>query len=121
MSNALSYLLLPLMSALLISAQSIWGIEVKAGILNGNAQTVVLNLLTSWKMWLGALIYVLATLVYFILLTKLRFFSVQVAMTGVSILLSVAVAYAIFGERPSLLNGMGILLVFCGLVLVLQK
>ena len=83
----LPYILMPAMALLLVTAQTLWASVIKSGnALQGSLPTIAVNLLANWKMWLGALIYILATLVYFYMLSKIRFFSVQIAMTALSII-----------------------------------
>lgn len=113
---------MPVMAGLLVCAQALWGTVIKAGgVLNGPLPTIAVNLLSNWRMWAGAAIYILATLVYFYMLSKLKFFSVQIAMTALSIVFSTALSIILFSERPSLLNLIGILAVFIGIILVLHK
>src|SRR5690348_3884135 len=85
MQAALPYLLMPVMAGLLVLGQALWGTVIKGGhVLEGSPATVFMNLVTSPRMWLGAGVYILATLLYFFMLSKLKFFSVQIAMTGLS-------------------------------------
>jgi uncharacterized membrane protein len=120
--NALTYLLLPLMAGLLVTAQATWGSAIKSDhLLSGSIGSIVVNLASSWKIWLGAALYILATLVYFMMLTKFRFFSVQVAMTGISIIFSVLLAFFFFKEHPSIINVVGVVIIFIGALLVMTK
>jgi len=121
MGTVLTYLMLPLMAGLLAFAQALWGTAIKAGALNGNFPTILNNLITNWRIWVGVLLYVAATALYFFILSKLKFFSVQVAMTGISIIFSVTLAFLLFQERPNLINIVGIFVVFTGVILVLYK
>lgn len=110
------------MALLLVLAQSLWASVIKTGnALQGSLPTIAINLLSNWKMWLGAFIYIIATFVYFYMLSKLKFFSVQIAMTALSIIFSTGLSIFLFNERPSVLNVTGICIVFLGIVLVLQK
>ncbi|TAH32925.1 hypothetical protein EYC58_02095 [Candidatus Saccharibacteria bacterium] len=118
----LPYVLMPVMAGLLVIAQSFWASVIKNDhALNGTLGEITINLLTNWKMWAGALIYIIATLVYFYMLSKLKFFSVQIAMTALSIIFSTTLSVVLFSERPSIANIAGICIVFVGIVLVLQK
>lgn len=122
MKELLPYLLMPVMAGLLVTAQALWGTVIKTGnALQGTIPTIAINLATSWRMWLGALIYVMATLVYFYMLSKLKFFSVQIAMTALSIIFSVGLSVILFNEKPSIINISGIVIVFIGICLVLSK
>lgn len=121
MSAIFTYLLMPVMACLLVIAQALWASVIKTGgALQGPLPTIAMNLLSNWKMWLGALVYIIATLVYFYMLSKLKFFSVQIAMTALSIIFSTALSYVIFHEAPSLINVAGIFIVLIGIALVLQ-
>lgn len=118
----LPYILMPVMALLLVTAQTLWASVIKSGnALQGSLPTIAVNLLANWKMWLGALIYILATLVYFYMLSKIRFFSVQIAMTALSIIFSTSLSIIAFNEKPSLLNIMGALIVLVGVALVIYK
>lgn len=122
MSALLPYLLMPVMAMLLVVAQSLWASAIKTGhVLQGSIPTIAVNLISNWKMWLGAFVYIIATLVYFYMLSKLKFFSVQIAMTALSIIFSIGLSIFLFGERPSIINGVGIFVVFIGVILVLNK
>jgi drug/metabolite transporter (DMT)-like permease len=72
-------------------------------------------------MWLGAGVYILATLLYFYMLSRLRFFSVQIAMTGLSIVFSMMLAVVLFHERPGIMNVAGAATVLLGIAMVLHK
>lgn len=118
----LPYILMPAMALLLVTAQTLWASVIKSGnALQGSLPTIAVNLLANWKMWLGALIYILATLVYFYMLSKIRFFSVQIAMTALSIIFSTSLSIIAFNEKPSLLNVVGALIVLVGVALVIYK
>lgn len=122
MGYSVNYLLIPLMALLLVTAQAIWGTAIKKqNLLQGSAQTVFTNLLTSPRIWMGILLYACATGVYFLLLSKVRFFAVQVSMTAIAILLSTLLAAILFKEHLSPLNIAGMLLVLIGLPLVLAR
>lgn len=122
MANILPYLLMPVMAFLLVIAQTLWASVIKTGhALQGSLPTIALNLASNWKMWLGAMIYIIATLVYFYMLSKLKFFSVQIAMTALSIIFSTSLSILIFNERPTLINIAGAVIVLAGIFLVLYK
>lgn len=113
---------MPVMAFLLVIAQTLWASVIKTGnALNGSLPTIAVNLLTNWKMWLGAMIYIVATLVYFYMLSKLKFFSVQIAMTALSIIFSTTLSVMIFNEKPTLINITGAAIVLIGVFLVLYK
>lgn len=110
------------MALLLVSAQAIWGTAIKKHhVLQGSASKIVGNLISSPRIWIGALIYIAATGVYFLLLSKAKFFSVQVSMTAISIIFSTVLAAVLFHERISPLNALGAVLVLVGVALVLSR
>jgi len=118
----IAYLLVPLMALLLVTAQAVWGTAIKQHhVLEGSASRILTNLITSPRIWLGAFIYVCATAVYFVLLSKVKFFSVQVSMTAISIIFSTILAALLFHERITPLNIAGMLAVLIGLPLVLAR
>lgn len=122
MKALLPYLLMPVMASLLVSAQALWGTVIKSGhALQGPLPQIALNLVGNWRMWAGAVIYIVATLIYFFMLSKLKFFSVQIAMTALSIIFSVALSIMVFGEKPTAINLIGAIIVLIGITLVLHK
>lgn len=122
MTSYLIYLLVPVLSGLLVSAQAMWGTVIKNDhALKGSLGNVALNLISNPKMWIGAFIYIVATLLYFFLLSKIRFFSVQIAMTGLSIIFSTFLAAWLFHEKLAVFNYIGALIVIVGVAFVVQK
>jgi len=121
MTNPVTYLLVPLMALLLVTAQATWGTAIKRQhLLEGSPSKVLGNLISSPRIWIGILIYIAATAVYFLLLSKAKFFSIQVSMTAISIIFSTLLATILFHEKISLLNGIGAALVLVGLAFVLR-
>jgi len=122
MQKVLPYLLMPVMAGLLVLGQTMWGTVIRGGhALEGSPQTVVMNLLRAPRMWLGVAIYIFATLLYFFMLSKLRFFSVLLAIIRHSIVFSTALAAVVFHERPGAVNLLGALIVLAGVGMVLYK
>jgi uncharacterized membrane protein len=122
MTNPVTYLLVPLMALLLVTAQATWGTAIKQKhVLDGSAGKIFTNLVTSPRIWIGVIIYILATGVYFLLLSKAKFFSIQVSMTALSIIFSTALAAILFNEHISAVNIVGAALVLFGLIFVLAK
>jgi drug/metabolite transporter (DMT)-like permease len=122
MTNSITYFLVPLMAFLLVTAQATWGTAIKKQhVLEGSAGKIVTNLVTSPRIWIGIFIYVAATGVYFLLLSRAKFFSVQVSMTALSIIFSTILAAVLFNEKISLINIIGAGLVLLGLFFVLAK
>jgi len=110
------------MALLLVTAQAIWGSAIKKQhVLEGPASKIFTNLVTSPRIWIGIIVYIAATGVYFMLLSRAKFFSVQVSMTALSIIFSTILAAALFNEKISLINVVGAGVVLLGLAFVLAK
>jgi uncharacterized membrane protein len=121
MPNILVYILVPIMSLLLISAQTVWAHAIKnQHLLEGSMSKVFVNLITSTKIWLGVVLYVIATGVYFLVVSKGKFFHVQILLVSVSIVLAAIIAAVLFNERISTPNIVGMVFVLAGLILVLR-
>lgn len=73
------------------------------------------------KFLIGALLYVMATLIYLWLFSKYPFYIVQISMVSFSVILSVLISYFIFKEQLSPLNYFGVLLIIIGIILVTKK
>ena len=109
------------MALLLSTAQAFWGRAVKQdNIMSGSAVQMFQNIIQNPKVWIGGTLYVGATLLYFFILSKNKFFSVQVTMTALSILLSTTFAIIFFHEKPGVVNMVGVGLVLAGLFCVLR-
>jgi uncharacterized membrane protein len=122
MTNPLAYLLVPVMALLLVTAQAVWGTAIKKQhVLEGSAGKIAGNLIINPRIWIGIFIYIAATGVYFLLLSKAKFFSVQVSMTAISIIFSTILASIIFDEKITSPNLVGMLLVLIALPLVLAR
>lgn len=110
-----------IMALLLSTAQAFWGRAVKQdNIMSGGGTQIFMNIIQNPKVWIGGTLYVIATLLYFFILSKNQFFSVQVTMTALSILLSTTFAILFFHEKPDAVNIVGITLVLGGLMCVLH-
>lgn len=121
MNNMTIYLLAPVMATLLVSAQAMWGIAIKHNnLINGGIYQSFINLVTSPRIWLGAFLYIAATLVYFMMLSKGKFFIVQISMAGIATILSTILASYLFSENISIANIFGMLLVIAGLFFVMR-
>ncbi|MCA9301633.1 hypothetical protein KC974_03720 [Candidatus Saccharibacteria bacterium] len=117
------YILALLISTCLILGQASWGGAVKQIAPIGtqiSTMTLILKLAQSPKFWLGAIFYALGTLCYFLILSKAKFFSVQMTMTGLAIIFSTAVSYFYFKESISVFNFAGIVLILLGIFLVFK-
>lgn len=115
-------MLVPVVALLLVTAQATWGTAIKTQrLLEGSPLNIMVNIATSPRMWIGVFLYIAATGVYFTLLSKARFFSVQISMTAVAILMSTVLAATLFHEKLSVLNLFGMVLVLVGLALVIAR
>jgi drug/metabolite transporter (DMT)-like permease len=120
MAGILFYLLVPLLALLLVTAQAVWGSAIKnEHLIQGSPAQIGSNLITNYRIWVGAIIYIIATLIYFFLLSRNKFFSVQITMLSLSVVFSTLLASILFHERIGLLNLVGIIVVLIGLTLVL--
>lgn len=117
------YILALLISTCLILGQTSWGSAVK-NIAPIGSSIGTFDLLTkmalSPKFWLGVTFYLAGTAIYFLLLSKVRFFSVQITMTGLAIVFSVLIAHFFFKEPVSLINLAGVAMVLSGIMLVFR-
>jgi drug/metabolite transporter (DMT)-like permease len=111
------------MALLLVSAQACWGSFVKQTTghpLSGSLPQILGRLIGSPKIWIGGLLYVFATAVYFVLLSKYKFFAVQATMAGLAIIFSTLLSYVLFHEKINALNIFGMCLVIGGITLVFR-
>ena len=118
----MSYLLIPITAILLITGQSFWNKSMKVeGIFNGGFIEVAKRILSSPDIWIGGILYVIATLFYLLSLSKNNFFIVQSTMTGLALILSTIVASIFFGEKILPINVIGIIIIFIGATMVAHK
>jgi uncharacterized membrane protein len=118
------YILALLISACLIAGQSLWGSAIrKIAPLGTNISTIELisKIVATPRFWMGAAFYVVGTVLYFMLLSKVKFFSVQITMTGLAIILSVFISHYFFKENVTISSMIGVILVMIGIFLVMQK
>jgi multidrug transporter EmrE-like cation transporter len=121
MNLSLNYLLLPFMASLLVIAQACWGSFVKnTKPFHGTATQIFVRFLTSPRIWSGAVLYVLALSVYFLMLSKFKFFVVQTVMAALAITFSCVLSVVLFHEKLSVLNILGIILIVAGITLTVS-
>lgn len=112
-----------MIASCLASGQALWGSAVKA-ISETDKNISVIPLLTKLiatpRFWLGATLYVIGTALYFVLLTKAKFFSIQFTMTGIVLLIALGVSYFLFHEEISSINLVGVFLIFVGILFVMK-
>ena len=118
------YILALIVSACLIAGQASWGTAVKhivnSGIAPGSID-LLLRMPLQVQFWLGTFAYIVATGLYFILLSKAHFFSIQMTMSAVAIILSTALSVILFKESISVLNYTGIVILIAGVFLATYK
>ena len=118
------YILALLISLCLISGQALWGSAVKKISPVGShvtTQHLITGLMHSPRLWLGGLFYAFGTLFYFLLLSKVKFFSVQITMTVLAIVFSTILSAVLFHEKISFMNIIGLALIILGLFFVLAE
>lgn len=118
------YLLALIIASCLVAGQALWASTVKnitAGQSTINAIILIQKMLMQPFFWFGVLAYLLGTGCYFLLLSKVKFFSVQVTMTGLAITLSLLVSHFLFKEQLSFINLCGIACILLGIFLVFNR
>ena len=122
MTNIIYLSLLPVVATALVAAQSLWrNAVVKDAIFKGKLGDILSHTVTNPKMWLGGILYIATTVLYLFLFSKLKFFVVQITVTGLALMLSTAISHYIFHEDISVLNLLGLLMVLIGIGLVVQR
>lgn len=108
------------MALMLVTAQAFWRSFVgqSKSPLDGSITQILSRFVTSPKVWAGAVLYIIATVIYFILLSKYKFFAVQTVMAGLAIIASTLLSYILFHDKITVLNMLGIVLVISGITLV---
>ncbi len=112
-------------TALLSAGQALWkraAINFPVYIKEGSPLfKAVLQVLLSGYFISGAILYVVATLIYLWLFSKYPYFSVQLTMVSLAVVFSLLVSYFIFKEHISIVNFFGIPLILAGVILVTWK
>jgi drug/metabolite transporter (DMT)-like permease len=116
--TAITAILLSLGQALWKIAALKFPLHQKDGLSSFEATTKVL---LSYHFILGAIIYVLATLLYLWLFSKYPFFIVQITLVSFAIVFSLTIATLLFRENISLINLIGIPLIILGALLATWK
>lgn len=118
----LNFILIPIMALLLVGAQLVWASAVKHDdLLHGTVSQVIINLASNPKVWLGALLYLVTTGLYFYIVSRVPFLVIQVALVCLSVLFSTALSALVIGEKITPLNLLGVFLVICGMALVFRR
>ncbi|MSR68540.1 hypothetical protein EXS66_02025, partial [Candidatus Saccharibacteria bacterium] len=109
MQNIIFILLLPVVALSLVTAQSVWrSAVVDDKIFSGSLTAAIMNAATNPKMWLGALLYIATTILYLFLFSKLKFFVVQISVTGLALIFTAAISHFIFHEEITIMNLTGL-------------
>ncbi len=118
----MNYLLIPITAILLVTAQSFWNKAMKTSqVFSGGILQTIQNIITNPGILIGGVLYIIATLVYLLALSKNNFFVVQASMTGLALVFSTLIAALFFHEKISIYNIAGILIIFLGVLLVVKR
>lgn len=118
----LIYLILPVAAVTLILAQALWRTAVVDDkILEGTLGTIILQSIANPKVWIGIILYASTTILYLFVLSKFKFFAVQLTITGLALIFSTFLSYFVFHEKISLVNIIGLSVILIGIYLVFQK
>lgn len=118
----MNLVLIPITALLLITAQSFWNRSVKIeGFFNGTFLEIIRRMFSTPNLWIGGILYIVATAVYLLALSRNNFFVVQASMTGLALVFSTLVAALFFGEKISAINIAGIAIIFLGALMVVQR
>ena len=106
----------------IVLAQSLWKIGLEKldfqPQLSFILSTQIFKVLLSTYIIAGVLLYVSATLSFFVLLSRYEYSNAQTIVVTSSLMITFTSAILLFNEKFSVVNGLGILLVLCGVVLI---
>lgn len=113
-------LLIPVIALFLAAGQATWATVFKQKhFFDGSLAEVAIRIVSAPKFWLGAALYVVATLVYFFALNKINFFVIQMVNTGLVIVISMLIAHYLFNEKILAINIVGMLVMMIGIYLII--
>jgi drug/metabolite transporter (DMT)-like permease len=75
----------------------------------------------SWKIWLGLVLYGIATVLFIWLFGKYPYFIIQSFVTSCTLILTLLASLGVFHERISVVNFLGVICLLFGIFLVAQK
>ena len=75
----------------------------------------------SWKIWLGIVLYGVATLLFIWLFGKYPYFIIQSFVTSCTLILTLLASMGVFHERVGVVNLLGVGCLLLGIILVAQK
>jgi drug/metabolite transporter (DMT)-like permease len=81
----------------------------------------ILKVMFSVKFIAGALVYLIATLIYLWLFSKYPFSAVQITLISASLVLSVVISRFIFKETLNPINYLGIVIILLGVFLATKR
>jgi multidrug transporter EmrE-like cation transporter len=110
-----------LVALLIVGGQALWKASVN-NVTEHHLQLLssagLVQLIRSPKLYLGILVYGIATVAYIFLLSKYKYFQVQSVVVGGSIILTLLIASIFFHEQVNAANLVGVALLVCGVILV---
>jgi len=113
-----------IISLLIVCGQALWKsavVELTERHIQLFSTNGFVQLILAPKLIFGAFVYGIATIAYIYLLSKYDYFQTQSIVVGCSLVLTLAVATSFFGERPSIVNIAGVVLIVLGSVLVISR
>jgi multidrug transporter EmrE-like cation transporter len=108
---------------LIVCGQALWKAAV-SGVVQKHAQVLsaegLSQLCRSPRLYLGVLVYGIATIGYILLLSKYKYFQVQSIVVGGSLVITFLVAQVFFHEQAGPANLVGVLLILVGATLIVR-
>lgn len=111
----MTYLLILLSALLLVSGQILWKWSV-AGVTHWHL-TTMLSVITSYTFLAGAFLYVIATVVWMIVLSRLPL-SMAYPFQSISYIFGMVASFYIFKETISPIQWLGALVIISGVILI---
>lgn len=114
----MQYILSIIVAFLLASAQALWRVVAQEeGVTASNLMKVIISPYFVG----GAVLYVIATVIYLYLQSKYLFTHVQTVLLASSLLISFIYASVFFSQKISIVNMAGFVVLLIGIVLVVQR
>jgi uncharacterized membrane protein len=101
--------------SLLVSGQLLWKLGIQQ--VGGVSYSVFFQLISSWYMWLGTIVYVVATIIWFKLLSMGNL-SVVYPLQSLAYVFSILLAWIIFGENIPWTRWLGVAVLVLGVYLI---
>lgn len=109
---------------LIVSGQVLWKsavVELEQKNIELLSTAGLFELVTTYKLLAGMVVYLIATIAFIVLLSRFNYFQVQSVVVGSSLVMTLLAAMVMFGERPSILNVTGIIIIIIGSLLVITR